>query len=309
MEKLACVIVTYRRKEALAENVRSTFSQRLSPDLVVIVDNYGKDGVKKHLKKSGTDVGKMVFIDPEKNVGGAGGFELGLKKAFLLGYDWFILMDDDGKPWGNDCFFELLNGAKEDGLTPSDCVFYNALVLSSEERLAFGLGHIRRLSEIRETDKKSGGLLGAVNPFNGTLLSRGLVEKIGFPNGAFFIKGDEVDYENRAKRAGARVKTVLSALYYHPEVTGGRKCKWFGREIYLYIEAPWKEYYSVRNYVYSTLRNGEKSKRAKRAAFLYKCKRLYAASVLDCPKRATKRMIKLGYKHGKKGILGATFLP
>ena len=32
-----------------------------------------------------------------ENIGGAGGFSIGLKTAFDLGYDWFLLMDDDGR--------------------------------------------------------------------------------------------------------------------------------------------------------------------------------------------------------------------
>lgn len=95
-------------------------------------------------------------------------------------------------------------------------------------------------------------------PFNGTWISSGLVEKIGVPNGDFFIKGDENDYLRRAQSAGAFVATVVDSMYFHPKLGGYKKKKVFGKEMYVYIEPAWKEYYSVRNYTFSFLQFGKK---------------------------------------------------
>ena len=303
MDRTACVVVTYNRKEELLKNLTSAFSQTEPPEFIFVVDNYGKDGAKEFLTKHGVPTERTEFLYPETNIGGAGGVELGLSEAVGRGFEWVILMDDDGRAKNQDCFARLFSQVKAQGLTAEDKVFFNALVSVDGETLSFGLGRTERVSQLPKKEF----LNGLVNPFNGTLVSVGLTKKIGFPNGKFFIKGDEVDYELRAKRAGAIVGTVRSAEYYHPAPSGKRKGKLFGREFYLYSEAPWKEYYAVRNYTYSLLQSGEKG--AKRKARLFYYKRLYSARKLSENYFAAKRMIKLGYRHGKKGILGGTVSP
>lgn len=302
MEKTVCVVVTYHRKEELLKNLQAVFSQTEPPETIIIVDNYGKDGAREFAIENGVDEKRIEFIYPEKNIGGAGGFALGVSIAFERGFSWVILMDDDGWPWDENCFFELFLAVRNKGLTAEDKVFFNALVLANEEKLSFGLGKIEKTSELLEKEFFSG----VVNPFNGTLISSGLIKAIGLPNGRFFIKGDEVDYENRAKRSGGIVGTVLRAKYYHPSVER-KKTRWFGRTFYLYAEEPWKEYYAVRNYTYSVLQSGEKNAEKKAKLFFYK--RLYSARKLAKNKALAKRMIRLGYRHGKKGILGGTVLP
>ena len=53
-------------------------------------------------------------------------------------------------------------------------------------------------------------------PFNGVLVTRELVERIGLPREEFFIWGDDVEYRLRAERAGARVGTVVAAAVPPP---------------------------------------------------------------------------------------------
>jgi rhamnopyranosyl-N-acetylglucosaminyl-diphospho-decaprenol beta-1,3/1,4-galactofuranosyltransferase len=59
---------------------------------------------------------------------------------------------------------------------------------------------------------------GIVIPFNGVLLARGLVERIGVVEEKYFIWGDDVEYLWRAERAGARIATVTRARFVHPSV-------------------------------------------------------------------------------------------
>ena len=49
-----------------------------------------------------------------------------------------------------------------------------------------------------------------VIPFNGVLVTRELVERIGLPREEFFIWGDDVEYLWRARAAGARIATVVA---------------------------------------------------------------------------------------------------
>ena len=62
-------------------------------------------------------------------------------------------------------------------------------------------------------------IVNQINPFIGTLISAKLVEKIGYPNGQLFIRGDESDYRKLAEHAGAYIAAVLNSKYYHHSMT------------------------------------------------------------------------------------------
>lgn len=70
---------------------------------------------------------------------------------------------------------------------------------------------------------------GIVLPFNGTLISKSVVEKIGLPKKEYFIWGDEVDYTERARKAQASIFTVKSALFYHPKARNVGNPMFFGK--------------------------------------------------------------------------------
>ncbi len=57
-------------------------------------------------------------------------------------------------------------------------------------------------------------------PFNGVLVTRELVERIGLPRAEYFIWGDDHEYRLRAEAAGARIATVVDAAGAPP---GGRR--------------------------------------------------------------------------------------
>ena len=81
-----------------------------------------------------------------------------------------------------------------------------------------------------------------------------MVSTIGFPDGRFFIKGDETDYVIRAKKAKAFIATDIDSTYYHPKPFK-KYLFWKKLNINIGIEEPWKEYYRMRNYIYMKKRD------------------------------------------------------
>ena len=69
---------------------------------------------------------------------------------------------------------------------------------------------LRTVTQVR-TKARDGVLPDIVIPFNGVLVTRELVDRIGLPREEFFIWGDDVEYLWRAREAGARVATVTDA--------------------------------------------------------------------------------------------------
>lgn len=299
---LAAVIVTYNRKELLGNNIRMLLKQTLPFDRIFIVDNCSTDGTYDYLIQQGwMDEGPFVYVKTASNIGGAGGFYTGTKAAFEAGADWIVLMDDDGAA-ADERTFALLFQAARKLYAKNRKLFVNALVQQGE-LLSFKIDRMYSVEEALAAARE-GIIEGAANPFNGTMLSRELVEAIGYPNPDFFIKGDEVNYKQRAFDAGAHVVTVVDARYIHPRPDTQEKTV-LGKKIPFFVEAPWKEYYAARNFTYMYKQKGQ----YKAIAFELIFVKLLAILCMRCKKWATVKMLCKGVCHGWKGKLGATVKP
>ncbi|WP_377321496.1 hypothetical protein ACFJIY_20060 [Pimelobacter simplex] len=86
-----------------------------------------------------------------------------------------------------------------------------------------------------------------VIPFNGVIVTRDLVERIGLPREEFFIWGDDVEYLWRAQAAGARIATVVDAHFLHPATDDLGTPMMFGRTTYNHTPSDLKHYCMARN--------------------------------------------------------------
>ena len=82
---------------------------------------------------------------------------------------------------------------------------------------------------------------GIGHPFNGTMLHRNIVERVGFPKEQFFLWGDESEYLYRiTKKNKIPVCTIADSIHYHPASAFSYKKDWdYG--------TMWKMYFYVRN--------------------------------------------------------------
>ena len=108
MDKVAIIVVTYKRQQLLSELLDSFLKLTVAPWRVVVVDNENSvetarvvENFRERLNAySATalwhDGGDAVVYAPQtENTGGAGGFSAGVQIAYEMGADWFWLMDDD----------------------------------------------------------------------------------------------------------------------------------------------------------------------------------------------------------------------
>ena len=302
---IAAVIVTYNRKELLAENIEMLLAQTRQLDKIFVVDNCSTDGTREYLAELGwLSSTQFVYIKTTDNIGGAGGFYTGTKAAYDAGADWIILMDDDGRM--ADCYtveklYRVAEQLYNNGVGNRK-LFVNALV-QQENLLSFKMGNKYTVAEAVAASK-DGLLEGEANPFNGTMVSRELVAEIGYPNQEFFIKGDEVNYKQRTIDVGGYIVTAVDSRYIHPRPEVFERSV-LGKKVPFFVEAPWKEYYAARNFTY-----------------MYKAKGLYKAIFFElvfvkllaifsmrCQKIKTIHMLLKGVYDGWCGKLGATIKP
>jgi rhamnopyranosyl-N-acetylglucosaminyl-diphospho-decaprenol beta-1,3/1,4-galactofuranosyltransferase len=245
--QVAAVVVTYNRLALLQRLVARLREVAASTGLseVIVVDNASTDGTGAWLAAQPDLVARTL----EVNTGGAGGFDTGLGWAVERGADLVWLMDDDGVP-APDCLDRLLEHRDLDFWGPAVLAEQDPDRLCFPIRLPGGTRVVHAMSEVEAAaaDPASPGRIpGVVIPFNGVLVTRELVARIGTPRADFFVWGDDVEYLWRAERAGARIATVVDARFDHPATDDLGTPMMFGRTTYNHTPSDLKHYCMARN--------------------------------------------------------------
>ncbi|WP_102145016.1 galactofuranosyltransferase GlfT1 [Mycobacterium hubeiense] len=243
-ESVYAVVVTHRRPDELAKSLDAVVSQSRRPDHLIVVDN---DNDSRVAELVGSQPVPTTYLGSRRNLGGAGGFALGMLHALALGADWLWLADDDGRPGGPDTLATLLECALRHGLAEVSPMVCN---LDDPQRLAFplrrGLVWRRHVSELRT--EGSGDLLpGIASLFNGALFRASTVEAVGVPDLRLFVRGDEVELHRRLVRSGLPFGTCLTATYLHPCGTAEFKPILGGRMHTQYPDDATKRFFTYRN--------------------------------------------------------------
>ncbi len=226
METVIAVVVTYNRQKLLSECVDALKRQTHNIDKILVINNGSTDSTERWLETQND-----IQFFTQKNTGSGGGFNTGIKMAFEKGYDWIWLMDDDGFP-KEDALENLLEGADE------KICLRNCAVINKEDKNSFvwKTGNYPGLDKVNEEI-----IHNYAHPFNGTLLHKELIKKVGLPQKELFIWGDETEYYHRIiTKYKIPFYTKTNSIHYHPASTYSYKKDW---DFY----TNWKMFYYVRN--------------------------------------------------------------
>ena len=215
--RLVAVVVTHNR----LNQIQITLSRLLetAPDLlahVVVFDNASSDGTQAWL---GTQTDPRVdVLRSEDNIGGAGGFEAGMRYVTeRYDPDWIVVMDDDARPnvgaleafldqdrsaadaWGGAVFQP--DGGICQMNRPFVNPFWNIAVL---RRVLLGAGREGFLLGAEEYKSKTPLQVDGAS-FVGFFVSRECVARVGFPDGDLFIYGDDVIYSLNLRIRGGEI--------------------------------------------------------------------------------------------------------
>ena len=241
--EICSIIITYNRKELLIKNIDAILGQSMKTD-ILIYDNHSNDGTKNYLKEKGyLNFENIYYFYSEENVGGAGGFSNAMKIAYEKGYELFFLMDDDGKAYDMKTIENLYKKYKE--LEINNCIMNSLVICNDKKELSFKVFKEKNYEML----EKNNLIENMIIPFNGTLITRKTIEKIGYPKSEFFIRGDEREYLARARANNIKLFVCTNSLYYHPKAKISTK-KLLWKKVIWSDEAMWKKYYEIRNSVY-----------------------------------------------------------
>lgn len=244
---IAAVVVTYNRISLLKKCINALYNQTKKLDAIIVINNNSTDGTKEWLNQQ-----KDLIVIHQENVGGSGGFFRGIKEAYERGFDWIWTMDDDVNPTST-CFEKLskyLDLPEVGILCPQRIKNGNIHI---DEVLKFNLSNpfkkLKQNLQLKDIQNNQPIDIEGM-AFEGPLISRKTIQKIGLPNKDLFIFWDDTDYAYRTILAGLKVKYIPGAILQKEDLS-------------MTSSAPklrsWKVPYGLRNLVYFTHTYGKNS--------------------------------------------------
>jgi GT2 family glycosyltransferase len=230
--KIAVVIVTFNRCDELVKTISAIQNQGILENDIIVINNNSTDNTKNILDSNYKNI---QSIHLNENIASAGGFSKGMQTAFEKGYDWVWLFNDDSRPVEGSLksILEHLN---------SDKIQIGLLKIANKDEnnkaiLLYWNGVRKPVSvdvsnEIVQTD---------LITFDGCIISKETIEKIGYCDPLYFMGTYEFDYCLKAKDAGIGVYTLPNGLIEDGKLGGKNGTP------------PWRQYYNTRNHLWLAL--------------------------------------------------------
>jgi len=233
MKKIAVIVLTWNSRQHLAALMSSLARQTYPEDHydVVVVDNASTDGSSAWIEKH---YPKVFLLKNSKNLGYAGGNNVGLKFAYDKGYDYFVVLNDDMRVADN-WLAELVKVADNNmyaGIVQSKILFMQEEFRVNSagnplHPLGFSWsGGYKQLSSSFLVNKQITLASGAC-----LLIKREVIERIGYFDEVMFLYSEDVDFSWRARLAGFDIWLAADSKVFHDHsfFIGGEKFFWSER--------------------------------------------------------------------------------
>lgn len=231
--KLGVVIVTYNRLHLLKECICACVNQTYKFEKIFIINNASTDGTKEYLNELKYE--NLEIIDSKENLGGAGGFSIGVEHSLKYSLDYLLLIDDDAildKNY-NEEIVKYMEKKDKTICAYSGIVKTNDIIQYEHRRhLLKGFKCVDSKQEEYQKEYFDYEL----STFCGVYIQTSIIRKIGLPDKDFFIWFDDTEYSLRFREYG-KIRNINKAWLDHKTVIakdGGYN---------------WKSYYGLRNQI------------------------------------------------------------
>lgn len=205
----------------------------------IVVDNGSSDGVAEAVADRFPHV---EVIRSERNLGFAGGNNLGLRAAYESGADYMLLLNND-TVIDHRAVAELVEVAEQRPdagalcpliyyMDPSDVIWFAGAAFDPRRghngrHTGYAERDVGQYDGVRETGRATGAAM---------LVSRRAIDEVGFLDERLFLHVEDVEWSLRMRAAGFRVLMVPAAkVWHHVSVASGGE------------HSPTIAYYSTRN--------------------------------------------------------------
>jgi GT2 family glycosyltransferase len=205
----------------------------------VIIDNphpqYGHSVryIQDHVMPfSGKELPQTILLPQEKNLGFAGGNNVGIKWAIDNGFNYVFLHNNDGFVASN-CFEPIVDAMENDrtiGAAQSLMLMYpeTDLINSSGNPFQFlGLGYCGNLRAPKNTIHLDPIIESAYASGGAIMLRADLLKQYGLWDEDYFMYHEDIEYSFRLRIAGYRTVAVRDSVFYHKYSFGRNKVKFY----------------------------------------------------------------------------------
>ncbi|TFE00022.1 glycosyltransferase family 2 protein [Jeotgalibacillus sp. R-1-5s-1] len=269
---------------------------------VFVVDNDSKDQSWERLKAdeiSGVFNLPLTMIQSGKNMGCAGGNNIGFKAAYEKGYQYLWMLNNDtiADPDSLQKLVEEMQSDRQIGIVGSKIInMNNNLVWFAGGSINQYLGTSKPYG-IDQHEQEKFNIKKEVDFVVGCsmLFRRELLEIIGWLEEDYFIYYEDTDWNLKVKKAGMKIIYVPDSLIYHKESSSTKS-----EEL-----SPYYAYYLMRNGYLFVTRNNPKYKFIALMYMTYRIVKFHLLYVLRKDNKLKRsKMIFIGAWHGVTNQIG-----
>lgn len=232
---IGVVVVTFNRLEMLKHALECYENQSYKPEFLLVVNNASTDGTDEFLKtwSSAESSIRKDVLNLSENIGGAGGFCEGMKRAVSEGVEWLFLADDDAFP-EPDCLFYIAKGINNHPTAGAICsAVVNLGNVDISHRRRLRTTFFKCLLSTVPSNEYLDDFKMDIFSFVGTAISTRAIRNLGFPKSDYFIWHDDLEYSLRFLDKSDVYCCPRSRIYH--DIKGSTE------------KYSWKHYYGLRN--------------------------------------------------------------
>lgn len=218
MKKIGIVICNYNKQDYIIRCIESVFASTIQDFDVYVVDNASTDASVKTIEEAFGS--KVQMIVNKENLGGSGGFHVGVEKALEMGYPYIMCVDNDiiMAPNNIEKLYDYMEQHREIGMLGSRVMY-----MDKPERIQ-AMGAIIDFEKYTYQDYFRNYLYDETIPqvtecdyvpANSMMLRREAIEKAGNIPKDNFIYWDDMEWGYLIKKAGYMVQCYAEAVVWH----------------------------------------------------------------------------------------------
>ena len=208
--EVCAVVVTYNRLQLLQKCLDALRVQTYPCD-VLVIDNNSTDNTKQFMSAYASNNPNIIYFRTQENLGGAGGFNLGARKAVESGYKYLWMMDDD-------CICEKNALEKLIGFDTElagQYGFLSSKVLWTDGELCnMNKQYVSIYRKVNGIDRYNLQKI-IMASFCGFFIKSEMIKKYGLPIKDFVIWADDLEYSRRITLSGESSFFVPESVLTH----------------------------------------------------------------------------------------------